>query len=114
MPRLVMYAYCGMSIPMDEGDMKTVRAAAARRLRRARRRQPVTVLEKGREWELETPDDAFMVSDTDGILRIVDAPKPMVECWNCGCEVEVGESCDCMEYEPEEEDEEEEEEDEDE
>lgn len=26
-----------------------------------------------------------------------------VACWNCGCDVEVGESCDCMDHcEPEE------------
>ena len=68
--RLRMRAYCGMTYTIAQGDQAHVRSVASRRLRRARRDTCVSVLEVGKKWELETPEDAWMVSDEDGILEI--------------------------------------------
>lgn len=70
---LALYAYCGMAVPLVEGgDLAECRQRAARRIRCHRNRydSPVTVLEPGRKWELESPDHAFMVGDHEGVLSL--------------------------------------------
>jgi len=66
--------YSGMSISLLKCDnLQTVRDRAARKIWHALDEiQPVTILKPGREWEFETPEDAFMISDGDGYLRIID------------------------------------------
>jgi iron-sulfur cluster repair protein YtfE (RIC family) len=70
MPELIMYAYCGMKVPIMKGDMATCHAKAKKmRERHERYGGAVTVLAPTK-WELETPETACMVSDEDGILAI--------------------------------------------
>ena len=100
---LTMYAYCGMSVPLitrdEQEDRETVRAYAARYIRRARKSgNKVNVLEPGTKWEIETPDDAFMVSDNEGTLSLVEFKPATRKCFDCGFDVEIGESCDCQTF----------------
>jgi hypothetical protein len=65
-------AYCGMAgIPQDYSDSADARKALANLLR-LRRRQgyPISILEKGAEWEIEEPEDAAMVPDACGVLSL--------------------------------------------
>jgi hypothetical protein len=72
---LTLHAYCGMAQPirgagMDEAD---ARQAAARLIRRRRREDfPITVIRKGRQWEVEEPEDCMMVLDCCGVLILCD------------------------------------------
>lgn len=71
---LVHHAYCGMSIPLEAGTLEECRERAARRIRWARREEfPVVTLEKGKEWEIEEPDDCLLVPDSCGVLVIAEA-----------------------------------------
>jgi hypothetical protein len=69
---LNLYPYCGMGpVRLSDGGRGDCRAVAARLLRRRRRQEfPVLTLEPGRAWEICTPDDAFGVSDLEGVLRL--------------------------------------------
>lgn len=72
---LSLHTYCGMSVPIDETifriDVGDLRRQAAQRLRRARRSgQQVNLIQRGRVWEFETPDDATMVSDNEALMRL--------------------------------------------
>lgn len=68
---LTHYAYCGMSVPLKDGDEEECRASAARILRRRRNGgHPINVLEPGKEWEIEEREDAMMVSDQAGIMKL--------------------------------------------
>jgi hypothetical protein len=71
--RLKMYAYCGMMTPVCEGTLAECRAKAATWIYHHRNTMeyPVSILLRGHEWELETGDDAVMVGDKEGILKIV-------------------------------------------
>jgi hypothetical protein len=72
---LTLHACCGMAEPIgDPGmDLDDARQAAARLIRRRRRQDfPVTVIEKGRKWEVEEPEDCFMVPDGCGVLILRD------------------------------------------
>lgn len=77
---LVHYAYCGMRVPITEGqDREDVRKAAARRIRFHRRSgRSVTILEKGKTWEMLEDENACMVEDDCGILAIKE-PVPAEE-----------------------------------
>jgi hypothetical protein len=72
---LTLHAYCGMAEPIgDNGmDLDDARQEAARLIRRRRRQDfPITVIEKGRKWEVEEPEDCFMVPDCCGVLILRD------------------------------------------
>jgi hypothetical protein len=69
--KLQFFTYSGMRIPIDEGPYRQMLAKAGKKNARARaRNQPVDVLTPGRKWEHETSDDAALISDCDGILRL--------------------------------------------
>jgi hypothetical protein len=72
--RLVMSAYCGMRVPhIEDGELDCCRAMAARLIRSHRNRlqYPVTTLERGHSWELESdPEGASMIGDSEGVLSI--------------------------------------------
>ena len=98
MATLTLHAYCGMPVPLADGDLDDVRQAAAQFIRRKRRRgKPVTKLIRGQEWEVQTPEDAAIISDDEGLL-VLDPIGPVRKCWHCGCDVPVKEVCDCQEY----------------
>lgn len=65
------HTYSGMRIPIAENVDRDEAAAAVKRKNQAARRrgQPISKLGKNR-WEHETPEDAFMISDYDGILSV--------------------------------------------
>jgi hypothetical protein len=69
--KVTFYTYSGMSIPMGENISRDMAIEMVRKKNRwARERgQPVTKIGPGR-WEHETPEDAFMISDYDGILVV--------------------------------------------
>jgi hypothetical protein len=69
---LELHAYCGMTIPLGTGTLAECRNRAARRIRHHRNRMgyPASILKRGAMWELMTGDDASMVGDGEGILRI--------------------------------------------
>lgn len=86
MHALTLHAYCGMAVPIEEGDRANVRRAAAQQLRMARaEHRPVSVLTRGQEWELESPDDAVMIGDDAGILTLENVGA---ECRECGQQVD--------------------------
>ena len=64
--------YSGMSyLIREDATADEARAAVKDRLKRARRDKcPVSKI-GDREWEIETPDDAFGISDTHGFLKVV-------------------------------------------
>ena len=76
--RLRPYDGSGPVDIVDTVDIVECRHAASRRLRRHRNAMgyPVTVLERGRKWELETGEDAVGISDHEGILAIEEVPEP--------------------------------------
>jgi hypothetical protein len=64
------YAYCGMRVPLGEGDYREMRAKAASIIRR-RRRQGFPVVQLDRhEWEIQEPEDCFMVPDQCGVMTL--------------------------------------------
>lgn len=69
---LSLHAYCGMTIPRETGTLAECRNRAARRIRYHRNTMeyPVSTLKRGSAWELMTGDDASMVGDGEGILKI--------------------------------------------
>ena len=69
---LRLHAYCGMTIPLETGTLAECRIRAARRIRYHRNHMeyPASTLKRGSAWELMTDDDAFMVGDGEGILKI--------------------------------------------
>jgi hypothetical protein len=69
---LRLHAYCGMTIRLGTGTLAECRIRAARRIRDHRNRMeyPVSTLKRGSAWELMTGDDASMVGDGEGILKI--------------------------------------------
>ena len=71
MPTLTMSAYCGMSYEVETGERPDVRREAALLIKRRRKEGfPVSVLEKGREWEIEEHEGCAMIPDTCGILAL--------------------------------------------
>jgi hypothetical protein len=76
--RLYPYSGCGPCDLTDEVDLPTCRRVAACCIRDHRKTldYPVTILERGSEWELETGEDAFMISDGEGILAIEEVRDP--------------------------------------
>lgn len=92
--RLRFYPYSGGGYDLiDEDDLQTCRARAARRIRRhlADLEYPVSILECGRKWELETGDDAVMIGDDEGILAIEELAEPDEE----SCEDEYEQEARC-------------------
>jgi hypothetical protein len=71
---LTLYPYCGTRIPLvDDGELSECRRYAAKQIRRHRNNleYPVTVLERGLRWELESdPEGRYMIGDQEGILAI--------------------------------------------
>lgn len=71
MPKLIMSSYCGMSYEIYEGTVEDCRNKAKKICDRHRKKRGGAVTElTDRTWELESPEDARMVSDDDGILSI--------------------------------------------
>jgi hypothetical protein len=111
--RLHPYSGCGPIDLIDAGTLAGCRHRAAREIRyhRTIREYPVTTLEPGRAWELESdPDGKHLISDREGILRIRDVNK---KCRECGDQVNVefmsdglcdscGESFNNSDYDPDE------------
>jgi hypothetical protein len=72
---VTLHAYCGMAQPIgdDYMDHDEARQEAAKLLRRRRRQGfPITVIKKGRKWEVEEPEDCMMVPDSCGVLTLRD------------------------------------------
>jgi hypothetical protein len=72
---VTLHAYCGMAQPIGDSvmDHDEARQEAASLLRRRRREEfPVTVIKKGRRWEIAEPDDCAMVPDCCGVLILRD------------------------------------------
>lgn len=110
---LTHYAYCGMHVPIidtyDRAEREEARSRAARRLRSMRQQgYPVVTLERGRKWEVQEPEDCVLVPVECGILSLSAVKPKTFRCWNCGDDIEEGESCNCQEPVDEEETEEEE------
>ena len=108
---LTHYAYCGMHVPIidtyDRAEREEARSRAARRLRSMRRQgYPVVTLERGREWEIQEPEDCVLVPAECGTLCLRAVKPETHECWYCGFDVEEGECCSCQEPVDEEETEE--------
>jgi hypothetical protein len=71
---LRMYAYCGMHYDICTGDKQTLMKRAKKLIER-HEKQGGSVTHLGpTEWELETPENAVMVSDQDGILKLLPDP----------------------------------------
>ena len=71
--RLRLYQYSGGYCDLiADGELREVRRAAFLAIRRHMNvmEYPVAILEKGRKWELETGDDANMIGDEEGVLKI--------------------------------------------
>jgi len=69
--QLTHYAYCGMSVPLADGDENECRGRAARVLRRRRNQgHPIAVLDFGKAWEIQEREDAMMVSDFAGVMKL--------------------------------------------
>jgi hypothetical protein len=88
---LVLHPYsgCGPIELIGRDTLDACRRRAARRIRMHRNPDsygyPVSVLERGREWELESdPDGGHRIGDGEGILRIEELTR---ECRECSCEV---------------------------
>ena len=77
------YTYSGMSIPFQENlEKREARDCVARIIRSRRRiKQPIVTLLKGKAWEFETPEDAFLIGDYDGTLHL---QRETFECRECG------------------------------
>ena len=75
--------YCGMRTFREEwDDLGEARTSAAESIREFRKEGlRVSVLERGREWEVLEPDDAAMVPDEAGILSI----EPVCTEQDCAC-----------------------------
>lgn len=73
--QLIMRAYCGMQTRhIEDASLECCRAMAAWLIRRHRTsfEYPVTILERGYKWELESdPEGASMIGDDEGVLAIV-------------------------------------------
>src|SRR5512138_1839661 len=83
---LIMYGHCGMSTPVDSGELAECRIAAARYLkRRIKRGYQVSVIKSGLEYETIPPDSYYLVPDDAGLLCI--KPNPAIKsCKWCGSE----------------------------
>jgi hypothetical protein len=70
--KLKMIPYCGSMVRQITTGLLADCRAAARRFRDRHQRDGgnESILKPGFEWELETPDTAFMVSDDEGYLKI--------------------------------------------
>lgn len=91
MYRLKFSAYCGMETlnldPMH--DEPEVRAAAVEHIKEQRKKgMVVTLLESGKEWEIQAPEEQgrAMVGDDEGILHI---EHITYECRECGTQHET-------------------------
>lgn len=69
---LKMIAYNGFNYELIEGSLTECRVRAKRRIAwyKAQMKGTVASLQRGREWELTPPDDAFSIGDCDGYLKI--------------------------------------------
>lgn len=77
--RLFLYPYCGGHTEVAEGDIGECRQAAARAIAYHRNKMdyPVTILDRGVEWELESdPEGRHMIGGGEGILSIKETPEP--------------------------------------
>lgn len=110
---LTLFTYSGMPVPICEGeDMAECRRTAARLLADRRAEGYPILRQEGLRWEICEPEDAGMVSDQSGILRIAPQKVTAWECRECGEVLPSGDSCNCLELCEEEETEEETEEEE--
>lgn len=89
MYRVQMHSYCGLSnLPITFDESGDARDCAASKLRRARRRFRVVTLERGKQWEIQEPEDCAMVPDACGTLAI---HHTTFECRECGSDHETRE-----------------------
>lgn len=81
---LKFITYSGMTIPLLDRDVEDCRNRAAAKIRKARDEgQPVSILDRGKEWEFETPEDALMISDLDGLLVLTVRTPEDDEIYDC-------------------------------
>lgn len=83
---LTLSCYNGMHIDFKkDADRDEARRTAARVIRHHRNKldYPVTILERGRRWELQSdPEGIYMVGDHEGVLALVERVHPI--CDGCG------------------------------
>jgi hypothetical protein len=77
--RVRLYPYSGGYWDLvAEGTHQACRDRVARRIcyHRDTLEYPVTILERGRKWELETGDQAVLIAAGEGILAIEEIGEP--------------------------------------
>jgi hypothetical protein len=82
MYRINHHAYCGMGgVPACFEERADARQYAAEQLRRYRKHFAVTILERGKTWEVLEPENCAMVPDACGTLSL---SHETFECFECG------------------------------
>lgn len=105
--RVVAVGYCGMRFDIREDvTLREARRALAEYLRRRRAQgSPIAILDDNRDtdgavlpsYEVQSPEDAVLVADTDGYVWIERETVPAFKCFYCDDLVPVGSSCSCLE-----------------
>jgi len=88
MYHLLQFPYCGLSMPPAVFDHEEAARNMAAALLRRRRSQgfPVSILARGREWEVGEPEGAALVPDQCGTVEL---SHQTFECRECGTEHET-------------------------
>lgn len=99
--RVVMYAYCGMAIPIADGlDRRSAMVAIGRLAARRIRSGHPTVRTFGAhglpEYEFSEPEGCAMIPDTAGTACVEEERTPAWECFECGDILPIGTSCTCQ------------------
>lgn len=81
------YAYTGCSDAPETFETALDARGYVADILRARRAEgfPVTILKRGREWEISEPDCIALIPDQCGVLEI---KHETYSCRECGCEHE--------------------------
>jgi hypothetical protein len=100
--KVTMYAYCGMSYEVGTGEYSEAQARdIVKRFAQKRERAGYSIAQLGtpdwQEVEIGEPEDASMVPDDAGVLRVTEETVPAWECFGCGDLVPHGEACHCRE-----------------
>jgi hypothetical protein len=71
------YSYCGMTLPVYDGDDETFARNVAAKILKKRRNEnyPIKILERGIKWEVMEPENIFLIPDSCGILKIDFIPE---------------------------------------
>lgn len=67
---LKMVSYCGMSRTLCEGTMNDCMSVVKLHIKRHKKKGGTIGKQEGNKWELQTPENAAMISDDDGYLEI--------------------------------------------